>query len=178
MHQLRPPELCRQAGNLDLDSDMAKPRAAGRKIALLRQVCGSWIHTVDGLILPSEDNRLDSIPSYELKPPPSFAKPSGVLPDVLPDVSSQVIASESVQPPAQRISSIPVTVCCDFNWMLPGYCELVCQQRMHSASSHSQSTPGHSTCLLPGPCERACPTSGTALGMYSGRLSGHCLLPF
>ena len=56
------------------------------------QVCGSWIHTVDGLILPSEDNRLDSIPSYELKPPPPATPVIGVL----PDVSSQVIASESV----------------------------------------------------------------------------------
>lgn len=56
------------------------------------QICGSWIHTVDGLILPSMDNSIDGIPDFHIPKPKPAPRSSDSSQD---DSSSAIIASRS-----------------------------------------------------------------------------------
>ncbi|KAK9842862.1 hypothetical protein WJX74_003558 [Apatococcus lobatus] len=54
------------------------------------EICGSWIHTVDGLILPSSDNSIDGLPDIHVP------KPVHKVPDNSQDDSSSAIIASGL----------------------------------------------------------------------------------
>ncbi|KAK9845581.1 hypothetical protein WJX84_002837 [Apatococcus fuscideae] len=72
------------------------------------EICDSWIHTVDGLILPAKDNDLNNIPDFKLPQEPATS-PTETSQD---DQQSLIIASGLIG----GIAVILGTLCFQWSW--------------------------------------------------------------